>query len=105
MLAQDDTYRMMRGLWGLSDQYWSLVIQLAGLVMMFAAGMRVPNRIRRIVLASLSGLAVDIIAQLLIAGGGPEVYVGFVVFPILFSAAAELGRLASFLIGRARRHQ
>jgi hypothetical protein len=50
--------------------------------------------------AVVLGLGVNVVAQIIIAGGGPGAFVGFVFLPVLFVVAARLGRGVRWVVAR-----
>jgi len=87
-------YSVMHGLFGLNDDKWSWVVQIAGISTAFLFGL-LPGRRRYLVLfPALLGVVVNFVALAVIAGdvsAGP----GFIAFPIIFVVAAKFGSLFS----------
>jgi hypothetical protein len=85
-------YRVMGGRFGISDDVWSLIVQLLGFVIAFVVGLACAPRKSPMVAAVVLGLIVNVVAQILIAGGGPGAFVGFVALPLICMLAAALGK-------------
>ena len=83
---------MMKGLLGFSDDVWSLVVQLAGMVVSFFLGLMKSKRFP-MKLAFGIGILVNIVGQMYIAGEGPGAVVGFVALPLACYLAAVVGRI------------
>jgi hypothetical protein len=85
-------YRVMESRFGISDDLWSLVIQLIGLLIAFVIGLAwVPGK-SPMLAAIAVGVIVNVVAQILISGGGPGAFVGFVALPLFYMLAAALGK-------------
>lgn len=84
-------YRMMGGRLGYSDDAWSLIVQLAGLGVAFVVGLASLRR-SPVLAAVVLGLIVNVVAQIVIAGGGPGAFVGFFILPLACCVAASLGK-------------
>jgi hypothetical protein len=93
-------YRVMGGKLGLPDDTWSLAVQVAGLVTAFFMGLVGGRRRWSVSAAVVLGLGVNVVAQIIIAGGGPGAFVGFVFLPVLFVVAARLGRGVRWVVAR-----
>ena len=91
-------FRMMKGTLGMSDDLWSLVIQIVGVFFAFRVGLLGGRKRSPLVDAVLLGLAVNVVAQIVVAGGGPGAFAGFIVFPVLFVVVAYIGRMVGRLI-------
>lgn len=84
-------FRVMGGRFGLSDGLWSLTIQIAGLAVAFLIGLAFDRSI--VVIGVAIGVFVNIVGQMLIAGEGPALLPGFVLFPIIYIGVGKLGGL------------
>jgi hypothetical protein len=89
-------YRYLHNLAGVPDAGWSLILQILGLVLSFILGVLNRPRNRAVSIAAGLGILVNIVGQMILAGEGPALCPGFVVFPLVFMLAAWLG-------GRARK--
>jgi hypothetical protein len=76
----------------------SLYLQLVGIAGAMVYGWCKPTE-RFVVLAAGYGILLDIVAQILVAGGGPGACVGFVILPVYVWVAAHLGRGIRMLFG------
>lgn len=85
-------YRVMRGALGLTDDIWSFVVQIAGMVLCLLIGLLGPIELRLLSVAILIGLIINIVGQIVIAGGGPGAFVGFFALPLWCWLAAGIGR-------------
>jgi hypothetical protein len=85
-------FRMMGGRLGYSDDAWSLIIQIAGLVIAFFLGAMTGPRRSPLAVAVVLGIVVNVVAQMFIAGGGPGAFVGFFLLPLYCVLAALLGK-------------
>jgi hypothetical protein len=85
-------YRALGGGLGISDDAFSLIVELLGLVLAFILGVLWPRGKSPMAAAAVLGLVVNVVAQILIAGGGPGAFVGFVAVPLLCMLAAVLGK-------------
>jgi hypothetical protein len=85
-------YRVGGGRFGISDDTLSLIIQLLGFALAFVVGLASPGNKSPMAVAILLGLVVNVVAQIVIAGGGPGALVGFVALPLLCMLAAVLGK-------------
>lgn len=98
-------YRMMHGLWGLSDGDWAAVLELLGLLLSLAMGWVSPRRGASGVVSGAAalalGLVVDVVAEIGINGGGPTAFVGLVAFPLVYRLAFGAGRVARKWTGAA----
>jgi hypothetical protein len=95
-------YRLLGGALGLSDDMWSLVLQIVGFCIAFLIGLlRNPLRSFGLTVVVL-GLVTNVIAQIFIAGGGPGAFVGFFVIPLYCWIAAWLGRFLRLGLGYFR---
>src|SRR5262249_54958051 len=83
-------FRMMREWLGISDDHWSLIMQIAGFVIAFIMGFRSRRR-SPLAAAAFLGFVINMIAQIFIAGGGPGAFVGFAALPLLCILSACLG--------------
>jgi hypothetical protein len=84
-------YRMGGRRFGISDDMLSLVVQVLGLMFAFVLGLT--WRGKSLMAAAIAlGVIVNVVAQMVIAGGGPGAFVGFVVLPVLCMLAAAFGR-------------
>jgi hypothetical protein len=85
-------YRAMRNRLGLSDDAWSLLVQGLGALLALLLGLFwTTERRRPIGEAVVLGLVVNVVAQIVIAGGGPGAFVGFVGLPLMYMLATALG--------------
>ena len=91
---------MMGGLFGLSDELWSLVVQVFGIGLALIIGARCGNRPLPLATLVTLALAVDVVAQLVIAGEGPGFFVGLIMFPIYFVVAAWIARAIALAVNR-----
>jgi hypothetical protein len=80
------------GRFGIADDVLSLATQLFGLALAFVLGLAWPRHKSTLPAALAFGLIVNVVAQILIAGGGPGACVGFVALPLLCMVAAALGK-------------
>lgn len=85
-------YRMMNDLFGWSDDVWAFAIQIIGMAVIFLIGL-LRKKPRLMLDALVVGLLVDIVAELIVAGGGPSAFVGLFIFPILFYIVGFIGTL------------
>lgn len=86
-------YRAMGATLGLTDDMWSLVGQVIGCIVAFLFGVLCdPNRSLGL-MAVIIGWVTNVVAQVLIAGGGPGAFAGFFILPLFCWFAASLGRL------------
>jgi hypothetical protein len=85
-------YRVMGNRFGILDDVWSLIVQLLGFLVAFVLGVVWRPGKSPMLAAAALGLMVNIVAQILIAGGGPGAFVGFVAFPLLCMLAAAIGK-------------
>lgn len=99
-----DTYSVMRGFGGLSDQTWSVCIQLAG--MAFSLGLGFVRRSRNSIWVAMAvGLLANVVGQVFIAGGGEGAIVGMVILPAYCGILALAGWAAGrFLLPVRRIH-
>ena len=95
-------FRMMKGRLGLSDGNWSAVIQLAGLVIAFLMGFHRKREGAQIAAAVMLGLAVTVAAQVVIAGGGPGAFGGFIALPVIYVVGTAGGKTAGNAFRRFR---
>ena len=79
------------------------LVQMLGLAVAFVAGMRRPLSRLLLISTVLLGVAVNVVAGVLIGGGGPEAFVGFIVLPVLCILAAAGGRGLRLLLKTRRR--
>lgn len=88
---------------GVSGEIWSLVIQLAAVVVSFTIGLRGYDR--PLLHAALPiGIVANVLGQIVFAGGGPGACVGMVIIPIYCLIGAYIGRGGWWLFwGRKRR--
>jgi len=94
------TFRMMGGLFGWSDQTWSLAVQVCGLNIAFLIGMKSQRNVGLFGTIAV-GLAANVIGQFYIAGGGPGFVLGIVILPIYCMAGYFLGRgVRRWVMGR-----
>jgi hypothetical protein len=84
-------YRVMRNRLGFSDDEWSAIVQAMGALLAFLIGLFWTGRRRPIPEAVVLGLVVNVVAQILIAGGGPGAFVGFFGLPVVYVVATVLG--------------
>jgi hypothetical protein len=84
-------YRVMRNRLGFSDDEWSAVLQALGALLAFLIGLAWTGRRRPIPEAVGLGVVVNVVAQIVIAGGGPGAFVGLVVLPLIYIIAAAIG--------------
>jgi hypothetical protein len=84
-------YRMMHNRLGFSDNEWSAIVQGLGALLAFLIGLLWTGRRRAIPEAVVLGLVVNVVAQVVIAGGGPGAFVGFVGLPLVYLLAVALG--------------
>ena len=77
---------------GVSTDVLSLAIQLSGIALSFMLGLARRRRRSPVGAAVAIGVIVNIVAQVLIAGGGPGAFVGFVFLPLACLLAAALGK-------------
>jgi len=96
-------YRAMHGLFGLSDDWWSLMVQMCGLMIVLVIGLRSPPKRSPMVAAIVLGIVVNVVAQILISGGGPAAFLGFLMYPLLFYVAAVIGKGVRWLAGFNRK--
>lgn len=102
MPETSDTYTVMRAFGGLSDQTWSLYVQLAA--MAFSLGLGFIRRSWNAIWVALAvGLLANIVGQVLIAGGGEGALVGMVILPAYCGMLALMGWAAGRLLLPARR--
>jgi hypothetical protein len=94
-------YRVMKGRFGQSDDTWSLIVQLLGFALTFLLGCLNPKKFLRGD-AVLIGLAVNIIGQDIIAGGGAGEFVGYIGLPLMCCIAGYFGSQARKIINPAR---
>jgi hypothetical protein len=85
-------YRVAGARLGISDGVLSLVVQLMGFAIAFVVGLVWPREKSPMPAAIVLGLSVNGVAQILIAGGGPGAFVGFVALPLLCMLAAAVGK-------------
>ncbi len=95
-------YRVGGGRFGISDDVLSLVVQLLGFALAFVLGLMWPRGKSPMAAAVVLGLIVNVVAQILIAGGGPGAFVGFFVLPLLCMLAAALGKWLRALTSSGR---
>jgi hypothetical protein len=87
---------------GISGDTWSVVIQIAALVLAFAYGVVGDPRSLTAVAVAL-GLVADVLGQFVFAGGGPGAFAGLMIIPIVCVIAAHLGCGLGWLLGNRRR--
>lgn len=86
-------YDVMKNSLGLSDSAWSLLTQATGLVVAFAWGLlRRPGRTGLMAQAVVIGWVTAFVALMLLAGEGPGLAIGLIVFPVLSAIAIASGR-------------
>jgi hypothetical protein len=85
-------YRVGGSRFGITDDVLSLVVQLLGFALAFVVGLACPRGKSPMAAAIVLGVVVNVGAQILIAGGGPGAFVGFVALPLLCMLAAALGK-------------
>lgn len=95
-------YRVTGSQLGVSDDVLSLVVQLLGFALAFAVGLVSPRGKSPMAAAVVLGLIANVVAQILIAGGGPGAFVGFITLPLLCMLAAALGKGLRALTSRGR---
>jgi hypothetical protein len=101
-------FRMMRGWLGYSDDQWSFIVQLAGLIVAVCIGFfGRPGRFPLVALVML-GIVIDFGAQFVILGGGPGACVGLVGYPIWACIGGLFGKglrvpIAGILLLKNRR--
>jgi hypothetical protein len=86
-------FRIMGGRLGLSDEGWSLAVQVCGLLLAFIFGLLFSRRSARLPAAIALGILINIVAQIFLAGGGPGAFVGFLFLPFVFALMAAFGTL------------
>jgi hypothetical protein len=98
-------YRVMRNRFGMSDDRWSLVVQVLGFIAAFLLGLAwTPGRSPTLAAVAL-GVAVNVVAQIVIAGGGPGAFVGFVALPLFCVVAATVGKAVRAVVAPAAVHK
>jgi hypothetical protein len=85
-------YRVAGARLGISDDVLSLVVQLLGFAIAFVVGLVWPRNKSPMAAAVVLGLLVNVVVQILNAGGGPGALAGFVALPLLCMLAAALGK-------------
>jgi hypothetical protein len=78
----------------LSREYASLAIQILGMLSAFLIGLARYDKSRTLVALGCiaCGLVANVVGQILVAGGGPGAFCGFVVLPAYALVAGLLGR-------------
>lgn len=96
-----------QGAFHMSMESLSLFVQLAGLGMAFLVGLFAPRGQNRVGTAIGIGLVANVVGQLVIAGGGPGAFVGFLMLPVFCIVCLMIGKLigevASALRDRRKR--
>lgn len=95
-------YRVAGGRLGISDDVLSLLVQLLGFLIAFVVGLVWPRNRSPMPTAVVLGLIVNVVAMILIAGGGPGAFVGFVALPLVCMLAAALGKGLRVFASRGR---
>jgi hypothetical protein len=85
-------YRYLGGRFGISDDMLALIIQLLGFAIAFVVGLAGTSRSALTPAAIVIGLAANVVGGIIIAGGGPGAFVGFVAIPLICIVAAFLGK-------------
>ena len=93
-------FRIMRNLFGLSDDDWAGAVILAGLILSFIIGLLILRPQVRTPLVVILAIFVNIVAQIFIAGGGPSAFVGFFILPLVFVLVSKFGSMVRKLITR-----
>ncbi len=93
-------FRIMRNLFGLSDDDWAGAVILAGLILSFIIGLLIVGAIVRTPLVLILGIVINIVAQIVITGGGASALVGFFITPLVFVLVAKFGSMLRKLITR-----
>ena len=95
-------YRVAGAPFGIPDDVLSLIVQLIGFAFAFVLGLMWPRAKSPMAAAIVLGLIVNVVAQVLMAGGGPGAFVGFLVLPLFCMLAAALGKGVRALAPRGR---
>ncbi len=77
-------YSVMSGILGLSDSVWSLIVQIMRAILALLLGISFGRKRTPVAAAIALGLAINIVAMVIIAGEGPGAFAGFLLFPLLF---------------------
>jgi hypothetical protein len=85
-------YRAMGNFLNLSDDVWCVVVQCLGIGGAFLIGLARRYGQPVMLTATVIGLLTNVVAMILIAGGGPSGFLGFFVFPFLCMFAAAVGQ-------------
>lgn len=98
--TQPADYRRMQGALGMSDEAWAGALPLATMGLCVFFGFIVSDRRPLFMIAVMLAVGINVAANGIIAGGGPEFAMGFIVYPPLFIFLANIGWWLSRLRGR-----
>lgn len=95
-------YQFMKDGFGWSDDTWGAVIEFVVLIFVFVRGVFAGPKAMLTTEAVLLGLGVDVVAGMILEGGGGPALLGLFVYPAIYSIAAKVGELCGKGIRRFR---